>query len=139
MRFPNNLMKAFIILGIFMAVATIVGFAFTSNQAAQTQAIGDLAQQSHQEANVAAGNESKNQYTVNASDPDYIQYTGNRSLTFIDQEGTPHVYSIDSEPNYESTLNYPNSMINYYNEGSTLTPEQPSDDQVYLHRMEVIQ
>ena len=58
--------------------------------------------------------------------------TGNNTVTLIDMEGVPHLYSIDTDPDYNITVRYPNGEKNYYPHGSTLTPSLPTDDQLEL-------
>jgi len=94
--------------------------------------IGAMAEQSRVEANVSASSESKNIYTVNITDPWSMEHTGNDTVTFIDEEGFPHLYFIEAEPDYGSSTKYPNGHTNYYPQGSLCTASLPNDDTLEL-------
>ncbi|MCK4797573.1 MAG: RHS repeat protein, partial [Spirochaetes bacterium] len=90
----------------------------------------DMVAQSRLEANIANSNESRNMYVVNNTDPEYLQYTGNETITIIDENGTPHLYYINEPPNYNSTSRYADGSINYYKNGASTTPSLPTDDKL---------
>ncbi|MGE5604463.1 MAG: RHS repeat-associated core domain-containing protein [Bacteroidota bacterium] len=96
------------------------------------QKIKAMADQSALEAELAANNCARNVYTVNAGDPAHLQYTGNNTLTFIDEDGTPHLYLINTSPDYNSTATYPNGQKNFYPTGATIKPTLPTDDKLEL-------
>jgi YD repeat-containing protein len=84
--------------------------------------------QAQKEADLAADNISLNRFTVNASDPEYATYTGNGTVTLVDESGTTRIYHIVEKPDYETTHTLPDGSKNYYSDGSTLTSDQPFDD-----------
>ncbi|MCK5200422.1 MAG: hypothetical protein KAR21_18830, partial [Spirochaetales bacterium] len=102
-------------------------------------AIGEVEQQLREyyeqmtrEATLALSNETRNQHVLNNSDPEYQQMTGNGTITWIDESGSPHMYTIDCEPDYYSPILYDDGSINYFPSGSTTTPQLPNDEELYL-------
>ncbi len=56
----------------------------------------------------------------------------NESLMLVDENGTPHIYNIQEEPDYESEEILPDGNRNYYPEGSETEPVNPEDDELEI-------
>ncbi|MGA1840762.1 MAG: RHS repeat-associated core domain-containing protein [bacterium] len=80
------------------------------------------------ELNLSDQNEDRNAHVFNASDPEFFINTGIDTITFIDEQGISHIYSIDEEPDFDSEVYYENGQKNYYPTGSTTTALLPNDD-----------
>ncbi|HUV07192.1 MAG TPA: DUF6531 domain-containing protein, partial [Spirochaetia bacterium] len=81
-------------------------------------------EEARDEAQLAAFNKSRNIYALNATDPDHFQHTGNGTLTLIDEEGVPHLYTIEEEPEYGKPNPYPG--------GSRCITTLPSKDSLQI-------
>ncbi|MCG8570009.1 MAG: DUF6531 domain-containing protein, partial [Spirochaetes bacterium] len=90
--------------------------------------IKEIIEQWKKESQLAKANENRNQYVINGTDPDLLQYTGNNTVTVIDESGYPHQYFIVEEPNYLSTVHYADGSRNYYPGGSSTIAGTPNDD-----------
>ncbi|MBN2526256.1 MAG: hypothetical protein JXR76_07670 [Deltaproteobacteria bacterium] len=95
--------------------------------------LSDLSTVLQQQAALTKSNLAKNIYTINSSDPDSLQYTGDGTITLIDTAGRSHLYNIDVDPDFTSNQTYANGEVNYYPEGATTTPQRPSN--TFLHLM----
>ena len=88
--------------------------------------------QAQRELEMALANEARNRYVWNESDPAHEKYTGNTGFTLIDEDGLPHLYTIDAPPAYESDEVYEDGSVNYFPEGAAATPVLPNDDGLYI-------
>jgi RHS repeat-associated protein len=68
-------------------------------------------------------NSSLNAKHKNATD---YQFSGNRTVTFIDRDGVPHLFEIDEPPVYDSLVKLGSGETNYYPSGSSCTPVKPT-------------
>jgi RHS repeat-associated protein len=92
----------------------------------------DIAKQMAKEANVTLAHESRNTFVYEDSDSSFLLGTGNRSVTLVDENGDTHLYTINTEPFYDSPTTYPDGSINYYPSGIVCTPERVNDDLLYI-------
>ena len=65
-------------------------------------------------------------------DPSHLAETGLNTITLVDEKGAPHIYNVDTSPNYSSNTTYSNGKTNYYPLGSTLTPVIPTAEKLIL-------
>jgi YD repeat-containing protein len=81
----------------------------------------------------ADSNLAKDEYVINSTDPKYYQFTGNETLTVIDENGVNHLYRITTTPDYHTTATYPNGQLNFFPQGATCTAAVPKDDTMAIN------
>jgi RHS repeat-associated protein len=91
-----------------------------------------LYQKSRKEADLTAVNLTKNAYVLNAAHPGYLRNTGVGTLTLIDEAGTPRMYTLTAEPDYDSAVTYPNGKKNCYPNGSATESSPKENDSIEL-------
>ena len=68
-----------------------------------------------EEASLALHNKSRNVYVLNNTDPDYLHLTGNGTLTLIDENGAPVLYTLAQSPIYGASNPYPSGSACHSN------------------------
>ena len=94
--------------------------------------LDEIVTQLRKEADYVLANQEKNRYVYNESDPEKFVITGNGTLNLIDEIGTPHLYTLNTPPDYETMASYADGSKNYYPSGVTATPQLPTDDKLEL-------
>ncbi|NOY07971.1 MAG: RHS repeat protein [Spirochaetes bacterium] len=94
--------------------------------------LDELEKQAEKERDRSNRNNSRNRYVYNASDPVYYEDTGLDSVTWIDEQGIPHLYFLESKPDYNSNVLYDDGTINYYPYGSLTVSALPNDNKLSL-------
>ncbi|WP_167935782.1 RHS repeat-associated core domain-containing protein [Halothermothrix orenii] len=74
----------------------------------------------------------RNQYNVDWSVNPARDEIGIGKIVLIDDKGTPHIYKILSEPDFESKITFPDGLKNYYPEGSLTEPVTITDDRLEI-------
>jgi len=67
----------------------------------------------------------RNQYNVDRAANARIEQIGVGKVVLIDESGTPHIYLLDTQPDFDSRATFADGYINYYPNGSTATPTHP--------------
>ena len=131
-RQKQAIVNAFIARAEAVEQAILDSYATVENIREIKEDLEARALQAQKEATMADLNQQRNLYVVNSTDPDYTELTGNLSLTLIDETGTPHRYFIKEQPDYDSSLLYPDGSINYYVNGATTESIFPTDDKLLI-------
>ena len=74
----------------------------------------------------------RNQYTVDWNANPVRDEIGVGKLILVDEEGTPHVYEILTEPDYDTEIVFDDGRKNYYPNGSQTRALNPIDDKVEI-------
>ncbi len=96
------------------------------------QAVKTIADRLEKEALLSESNAAKNRYSLLGGEPDYYTGTGNGTVTLIDEQGVPRLFSIGNAPEFDSRQTHGDGSKNYYPFGSVLVPAAYSEETLTL-------
>ena len=91
-----------------------------------------LKKQAELERDRSIQNHDRNEFVFNSTDPEYYEKTGLDTITWIDESGSPHIFTYEASADYQSPYTYSNGFINYYPSGVFLVSESTT------HRLELL-
>ncbi len=91
-----------------------------------------LWKQSVEEEGLSALNVERNIHVLDDPSVNPLGNTGIGTLTLVDEQGTPRMYTLAATPNYDSTAVYADGSKNYYPNGSDTASVPKENDSVKL-------